>query len=151
MRKLPFAHHNNCPRCPIIGAEDIPGEEYFELWDLRFNIAIARRIAAGHPLIPVSPENFEQWLGWAHIDRQHLDHVPTDKGFGIVITLPFEIGTPMIDGNHRTLAAVTDRKPFSAVVLGEQESLDLLRQSMGAQVADKLWQDMRNHPSGKQT
>jgi len=30
MRSLPFRHHNNCPRCPVIGAEDIPGEEFYE-------------------------------------------------------------------------------------------------------------------------
>ncbi len=150
MPKPRFAHHNNCPRCPIIGAEDIPGDEDFELWGMRFSIAIARKIAAGHPLIPATPENFLQWLGWAHIEKQHLDHVPTNQGFGVVITLPFGIGTPMIDGNHRVLVAVIDRKPFSVVVLSEQESLDLLRRSMGAESADELWQDMHSHPSANQ-
>jgi len=116
-----------------------------------FSIAIARRIAAGHPLIRATPDNFERWLGWAHIDKQHLDHVPTNKGFGIVITLPYGIGTPMIDGNHRTLTAVIDRKPFSVVVLSEQESLALLRLSMGAELADQCWQEMRTHPSANQT
>lgn len=150
MPKPRFAHHNNCPRCPIIGAEDIPGDEYFELWGMRFSIAIAREIAAGHPLIPATPENFLQWLGWAHIENQHLDHVPTNHGFGVVITLPFGIGTPMIDGNHRVLVAVIDRKPFAVVVLSQQESLDLLRRSMGAESADELWQDMHSHPSANQ-
>jgi hypothetical protein len=150
MRALSFAHHNNCLRCPIIGAEDIPGEEYVELWGMRFSITIARKIASGHALISATPNNFEQWLSWTHIDKQHLNHVPTNKGFGIVITLPYGIGAPMIDGNHRTLAAVINRTPFSVVVLNEQESLNLLRQSMGTQFADELWQDMRNHPSAKQ-
>jgi hypothetical protein len=30
-RDLPSRHHNNCPRCPIIGAEDIPGDEFYEI------------------------------------------------------------------------------------------------------------------------
>lgn len=117
---------------------------------MRFSIAIARKIAAGHPLVPATPENFLQWLGWAHIENQHLDHVPTNKGFGIAITLPFGIGTPMIDGNHRTLIAVIDKKPFSVVALSERESLELLRQSMGAESADELWRDMSSHPSANQ-
>jgi hypothetical protein len=28
VRGLRFAYHNNCPRCPIISAEDIPGDEF---------------------------------------------------------------------------------------------------------------------------
>ncbi len=147
MPKPRFAHHNNCPRCPIIGAESIPGEEYFDIWGMRFSIAVARKIAAGHPLIGATADNFEQWLGWAHIETPHLDHVPTNKRFGIVITLPFGIGTQMIDGNHRTLTAVIDRKPFSVAVLNEEESLEVLRRSMGTESADELWQDMRSHPS----
>ncbi len=47
MRRLLFAHHNNCPRCPVIGAEDIPGEEYFEILALRFSIRVAQQIARG--------------------------------------------------------------------------------------------------------
>ena len=31
MRMLPFRHHNNCPRCPAIGAEGIPGDEFYEI------------------------------------------------------------------------------------------------------------------------
>jgi hypothetical protein len=151
MPKPRFAHHNNCPRCPIIGAEDIPGEEYFDIWGMRFSIAIARKIAAGHPLIGATADNLEQWLAWAHIEKQHLDHVPTNKGFGIVITLPFGIGMPMIDGNHRTLTAVINRKRFSVAVLNEEESLEILRRSMGTEAADELWQDMRGHPSANQT
>jgi hypothetical protein len=107
-------------------------------------------MSVGHPLIPVNPDNFEQWLGWAHIEKQHLDHVPTDKGFGIVVTLPNGMGTPMIDGNHRTLTAVIDRKPFSVIVLNEDETLDLLRRSMGSLLADEFWQAMRTHASAQQ-
>ena len=108
-------------------------------------------MTAGHPLIPVTPDNFEQWLGWAHIEKQHLDHVPTNKGFAIVVTLPNGIGTPMIDGNHRTLTAVIDRKPFSVVVLNQQETLELLRQSMGAELANDFWQGLQSYvpPSQK--
>lgn len=143
MGRLRFAHHNNCPRCPIIGAEDIPGEEFFELWDLRFSIAAARKLAAGRPLVLADPGALEHWLGWAHIDKLHLDHVPIE-GFGIVVTFPNGIGTPMIDGNHRILAALINRKPFSAVVFDEEETHHLLRLSMGRALADEYWEALKN-------
>jgi len=41
MRSVPSRHHNNCPRCPVTGAEDIPGDEFYEILSLRFNIRIA--------------------------------------------------------------------------------------------------------------
>lgn len=142
MAKLQFAHHNNCPRCPIIGAEDITGEEFFELWDLRFSIAVARKLAVGKPLVSADSSTVEHWLGWASVDKRHLDHVP-NKGFGIVVTLPNGIGTPMIDGNHRTLAALIDRKHFSAVVFNQEETHHLLRLSMGPALADEYWEALK--------
>ena len=55
MSSLRLRHHNDCPCCPVIGAEDIPGEEYFEILALRFHIGVARKLAAKHDLIRVKP------------------------------------------------------------------------------------------------
>jgi len=47
MAHLRFRHHNNCPRCPLIGAESIPGNEFYEILSLRFNIRIAQDLCRG--------------------------------------------------------------------------------------------------------
>ena len=88
MSSLRLRHHNNCPRCPVIGAEDIPGEEYFEILSLRFNIAVARRLSAKHDLIRVEPLALARWLQHARILESHLRHLPTNAGHGIIVTLP---------------------------------------------------------------
>lgn len=41
MRRLRFAHHNNCPRFPIIGTENIPAKEFLDFRSFRFNLQIA--------------------------------------------------------------------------------------------------------------
>jgi len=48
MAKLLLHHHNDCPRCPIVGAEDIPSEEYYELLSLRFSLRIAQELSKTH-------------------------------------------------------------------------------------------------------
>jgi len=57
---------------------------------------------------------------------------------------------PVIDGNHRAARALRDRHEFFAFVLGESETLELLRYSMGRSITDDYWQRMRHskpHPN----
>lgn len=88
MRGLRLAHHNDCPRCPIIGAEDIPGEEFFEFRSLRFNLQVARKLATLPMLHRVDPVGLASWLDRVYIDQRHLDHLPADLAPGLMITFP---------------------------------------------------------------
>ncbi len=62
MSNFRFHHHNNCSRCPLIGAEDIPGDEYVELLSLRFNLQIARELCREGMLHRVDAAALERWL-----------------------------------------------------------------------------------------
>ena len=60
---------------------------------------------------------------------------------------------PVIDGNHRGARALRDRHEFFAFVLGESETLELLRRSMGRSIADHYWKRMlhsKPHPGDVQ-
>ena len=103
MRSLPFRHHNNCPRCPVIGAEDIPGDGFYEILSLRFNIRIARELCRLHVPHLVNHQPLERWLEHARIDWEHVDHLPLDLGPGIMATLPSGCGMPVIDGTHSSI------------------------------------------------
>ena len=48
MRTHSPLHLNNCPRCPALGTQAIPGDEFYEILSLRFNIRIAREVCQGH-------------------------------------------------------------------------------------------------------
>jgi hypothetical protein len=153
MRSLPLRHHNNCPRCPVIGAEDIPGDEFYEILSLRFNIRNARELCRGHVPHVVNRRPLERWLEHARIDWEHVDHLPPTLGPGIMTTLPGGCGMPVIDGNHRAARALRDRHEFFAFVLGEPETLELLRRSMGRFIADHYWEQMLHsqpHPNDVQ-
>lgn len=151
MRGLHLAHHNDCPRCPIIGAEDIPGEEFFEFRSLRFNLQVARRLAKPPMLHRVDPVGLTSWLDRVYIDQRHLDHLPADLAPGLMITFPAGLGRPLIDGNHRAARALRDGDEFLAYLLPEAETLTLLRSSMGKAVADFWWQRMAaSQPSPKE-
>lgn len=152
MRKLRLAHHNKCPRCPVVGAEEIPGDEFYELLSLRFNIRLARELTRGHDLLRVEPADLERWLERARIDPAHVDHVPPNSGPGIMVTLPSGCGMPLIDGNHRAARALRHRSEFVVTVLNEEETFALLCRSMGIYRADVAWQRLANskrHPNDK--
>jgi hypothetical protein len=149
MKRHKFAHHNNCSRCPIIGAEDVPGDEYYELRSLRFSIRIARELSRGHDLMLVEPRSIRRWLRTAYVDQEHVDHIPANTGPGIMVTLPNGTGQPIIDGNHRAARSLRDGTDFFVVLLNEAETLTLLQRTMGATVAIALWWrlgDSRPHP-----
>lgn len=101
MSRLFLRYHNNCPRCPVLGAEDIPGEEYYNLKWMRFNISIAREMVNGRTPVSVEPGALKRWLEHTRIDPQHVGHVPLNVGPGLKVTLPGGCGEPIIDGNHR--------------------------------------------------
>lgn len=142
MPGLRFAHHNNCPRCPIIGAEDIPGDEFFSFHALRFRLQAARELAKPSMLHRVDHAGLAAWLEHVFIDPRHVDHLPADPGPGIMVTFPASLGRPLIDGNHRAARALRDQTEFLAYLLPEAETLALLRRSMGGVVADACWQRM---------
>ncbi len=150
MPGLRFAHHNNCPRCPVIGAEDIAGEEFFEFRALRFNLQLARELAKPSMLHRVDPAGLAAWLEHACINARHVDHLPTELGPGIMVTFPAGLGRPLIDGNHRAARALRDRAELLVYLLPKAETLELLRRSMGRIVADSYWQRMTHsqpHPN----
>lgn len=150
MRGLRFAHHNNCPRCPIIGAEDIPGEEFFEFRFLRFNLQIAHKLTTPAMLHRVDPAGLASWLEHVFIDQRHIDHIPTELEPGLMVTFPAGLGRPLIDGNHRAARALRDGREFFVHLLPQAETLTLLRSSMGKTVADCLWERMaasQPHPN----
>jgi hypothetical protein len=139
MANLRFRHHNNCPRCPVIGAEDVPGEEYYDILALRFSVRIARELASKHDLIRVEPIVLVRWLEHVRILDGHVDHVPANSGHGIMVTLPAGGGMPLIDGNHRAARALREQRPFFAALLNQAETFELLRRSMGHAAATHYW------------
>ena len=69
-----------------------------------------------------------------------------------MVTLPVGCGMPLIDGNHRAARTLRDGSDFFAAVLGEAETLELLRRSMGEANADHYWKQMlasKPHPMDK--
>lgn len=149
MGALRFRHHNNCPRCPVIGAEDIPGEEYFQLRSLRFNLQIARELCRPSMQHRVDHSGLREWLGHVHLTESHIDHLPKNLGPGIMATLP-NMGRPLIDGNHRAARALREGCEFIVYLLPENKTLELLRRSMGRCTADHSWDRMlRLSPSDR--
>jgi hypothetical protein len=149
MPSLHLRHHNDCPRCPVIGAEDIPGEEYYQILSLRFNVSLARNLSAKHDLTRIEPSALARWLEHARILESHVWHLPANAGHGIMVTLPAGCGMPLIDGNHRATRALRLGEPFVAAVLSEDETLELLRMSMSPTIADHYWKRMltsKPHP-----
>jgi hypothetical protein len=150
MRKLRLPHHNNCPRCPVIGSDGTPGDEYYNVLWLRFDVRIARELSRGHDLVRVETAALARWLEHARIDPAHVDHIPADTGPGIMVTLPNGCGMPLIDGNHRAARSVRDGSIFVVTVLNEEETFMLLCRSMGIYRADVAWQRMsqsKPHPN----
>lgn len=143
MSSLRLRHHNDCPRCPVIGAEDIPGDEYYQILSLRFNVTLAKRVSARHDLIRVEPSALSRWLEHARILESHVWHLPASAGHGIMVALPASCGMPLIDGNHRATRALRLGEDFFAAVLSEDETHELLRMSMNPAIADCSWERMR--------
>jgi len=139
-----FCHLNNCPRCPVVGAEDVPDVEYFQALSLRFHVPIARELCRESMLHRVERSALKSWLEGVHILPAHLYHLPPDPGPGIMVTLPSGLGKPVIDGNHRAARALRDGTEFLAYLLPEGESLELLRRSMGRAAADDRWRRLLN-------
>jgi hypothetical protein len=149
MSSLRLRHDNDDPRCPVIGADDIPGEEYYQILSLRFNVTLAKKLSAKHDVTRIEPLALARWLQYARILEDHVGHLPANAGHGIMVTLPAGCGMPLIDGNHRATRALRLGEPFSAAVLSEAETLELLRLSMNPAIADQYWERMRRskpHP-----
>lgn len=146
MGALRLRHHNNCPRCPIVGAENIPGEEFFELYSLRFNLQIARELCRPSMLHRVDHPALRDWLGHVRLTESHVDHLPEGLGPGLMATLP-NLGRPLIDGNHRAARALRDGSEFIVYLLPEDTTLELLRRGMGHLTADHYWKRMRHGSS----
>lgn len=140
---------NDCPRCPIVGQENTSDNDFFQILALRFNLPVARQLCLNQVATPVESLGLERWLQQMPIDWEHVDHLPPDLGPGIMVTLPSGCGMPLIDGNHRAARALRDMKEFFAFVLSETETLELLRRSLGAPLAEDYWRRMTSskpHP-----
>ncbi len=149
MSTIGSRRYNDCPRCPIVGQGNTSENDFFQILGLRFNLHDARQLCLNQVAIPVESVGLERWLQEMPIEWKHVDHLPPALGPGIMVTLPSGCGMPLIDGNHRAARALRDRKEFFAFVLSETETLELLRRSLGAHLADDYWRRMRNskpHP-----
>jgi hypothetical protein len=143
MPSLRLRHYNDCPRCPVIGTEDIPGEEHYQILSLRFNVSLAKKLSVSHDLTRVEPSALSRWLEHVRILESHVWHLPANAGHGIMVTLPAGCGMPLIDGNHRAARALRLGEDFFAAVLSEDETHELLRMGMNPTIADHYWERMR--------
>ncbi len=133
-------HENGCPLCPVIGSGPREAGQVYRLLSLKFSISIAEAMSRRHELIRVEPSALQEWLRHVKIDEQHIGHIPPHVQHGIMVTLPSGLGRPLIDGNHRAARALRDGTYFFAAVLNEKETRELLRLTLGRQVADRQWQ-----------
>jgi hypothetical protein len=150
MPGLRFAHHNSCPRCPVIGAEDISGEKFFEFRALRFSLQAVRELVKPSMLHRIDNVGLAAWLEHVFINPRHVDHLPSELGPGLMVTFPAGQGRPLIDGDHRAARALRDGTEFLVYLLPEAETLKLLRRSMSRTIADAYWQcmsDSQPHPN----
>lgn len=146
MQTLMLHHHNNCPLCPFIGAENEPVRTFFRLGLLNFDLRLARRMWWRSRLAAIHPGEVMQWLEFAHLDPDHVDHLPDALGPGWMVTLPSGWGRPIIDGTHCAAKALREGKDFLAFVLPEDATRKLLRRSMNPRLAEMWWTAMQRLP-----
>lgn len=91
----------------------------------------------------VDPAALSSWLESTQIWAGHLDHLPSDLGPGIMVTLPSHCGRLVIDGNHRATRALKKGEEFLAYLLPEDVTHKLLRKSMPKREADFYWKRLR--------
>lgn len=115
MPGLRFAHRNSCPHCPMIGAEDIPGEEFFEFRALRFSLQAACELVKPSMLHRVDHAGLASWLEHVFYQSSSRRSSSAEPGPGT---------------------------EFLVYLLPDPETLELLRRSMGRTVADVYWQRM---------
>ena len=137
-----FINTTAVPVVPSSEPKNIPGEEHFEFLSLGFSLRIAQELAKAHDLIRVEPAAVKRWLEHARIDEHPIDHIPPSSGHSIMASLPAGCKMPLIDGNHRAARALRDGSDFFAAVLDENETLELLRRSMGKANSDDYWKRM---------
>lgn len=148
MRSLEIIHQNNCPRCPIIGGNDVEADRYHQLLSLRFDIRLAHQLCRSHLAVRQDRRAVARWLAQIGIDENHVGHLPDNLGPGIIVTLPMGCGMPIIDGNHRAARALREGKDFFAFVLSESETLELLRSGMGNIAAEHYWKRLSESVPG---
>jgi hypothetical protein len=119
--EMRFKHHNDCPCCPIIGAEDIDGDEHYRFLALDIDVSKARKLTAGRETCLLSKDQIRAALTFNRINDAHLDHLPLSmiEQPGIVAKLPG--ATLLIDGSHRAARCLRDKLPFFVRVVEEHE------------------------------
>jgi len=132
-------HYNNCLRCPLIFEGERRPEEPFRLGSLNFDLLSARKLCRDSMLHRVDPTALAAWLEVFPLLPEHVDHLPTGLGPGIMVTLPNGLGRPLIDGNHRAARALREGVEFLAFVLPESRTRKLLIRTMGRTAANRLW------------
>jgi hypothetical protein len=79
----------------------------------------------------------------AQIWEAHLDHLPSNLGPGLMVTLPNNCGRLLIDGNHRAARSLREGREFLDYLLPEKATHQLLRKSMPKRDADFYWKRLR--------
>ena len=118
---MKLVHVNNCPNCPVLGAEDIPGQEEFHFMALHFDIAKARKLVAKRAPVELPKSYAAQVHTWCRINEAHLDHIPNPSEPGILVRLPQKLGNLLIDGNHRAVRSARDGYAFTVRVVEANE------------------------------
>jgi hypothetical protein len=118
---MKFKHHNNCPNCPIVGAEDIAGDERFRFLALEVDVAKAKQLVQGRPTMLLSVEFLRKVQSMVRINPNHLDHIPNYTEPGILMHLPGTLGSLLVDGNHRAARALRDGREYEVRVIETYE------------------------------
>lgn len=132
-----------CKRCG-------QGKQIFHYLDFLYVFDVDRAlrlIADGREPVEVDEKSLMNSLVGSEIEECHLAHV--DLSFpGLIAHVEFRTrggellsGHALIDGNHRAVRCLREKRPFFAHVLTEEESRSVLLQS--PERLDPMWQGHR--------
>jgi hypothetical protein len=98
-------------------------------------------VSAGRNAIPITAESLLHLLGMNYFDEGHLGHVdPAKPG---ICTRRFG-GLILLDGIHRAVRCLAEKRPFLAHELSYEESLDcLVQQQVCARDAEAIARKLR--------
>jgi len=133
-------------KCAICQSR-LPGKvEVYQFWDeldvYLFRNDMAKQMAAGgRSTAPIAAESLLHLLGMNYFDEAHLGHVdPAQPG---IFTRRFG-GLILLDGIHRAVRCLAEKRPFFAYELSYEESLAcLVQQEVSAKDAETIARKLR--------